>query len=719
MPNQNHRDRSLLLTPFVSPEPLSIALTFRMSDTERKSPAPSAVHLVQFDILDVDRLAGRLSAAGLGEVEIMGNVKPTSWPGVDLSWSVRWHDAPANATFNQCLELRLPPDPSLAFYLPGLWIDGNPYTAKGAPSQQEGASWSFREDRLAWPAAIAFSRQKRLAYALLRLAPAAHETDLPFRRGYRYTGAYHFASMACDIGALGFRNESGQQSLTANLPFAELPRSYQDKRCLVPPVVGFWRIQPEVNYRAAYRLMVVPANDPYEAFEAVGRQALELRPGNFTFAGDRSIAGLKRSLARHVAGHFFPARGRRGVAGIYTFVQTFGAKPILPICEPAFTGKAFWLAKNLMDIGEPELAARGEAVFDSWLARGVRRGLPVDFWLRGPALLPLDFPFTFAPPRVYPHNPFISTRRLAEAAQALLEAPRRLPHADAWRKAGLEFVDRLAGLQQADGGFPRRCRIRDGAPLELDNVGAAPYAVNTLLVAYGVSGDRRYQQAAERGGEFLRQRMIEPVRFHGSTLDADCEDKEAATACLEAMRRLHEATGDERWLVEARRCAWMSLFWVQLSDIPFAADSLFGKWALRTRGLTHVSTENNHLDVYLFRTPADLRWLATRLGEDLYRILAWETLLSSLQVAATAAHRLGPHRTRGVEFTIPEGLVPEVLQHTWWVYLNKPLVRKHRRLIKGFADHKTSMWTGASLWYALDEMRRVVDDDEWRGYFEP
>jgi len=638
---------------------------------------------------------------------------------VDFEWSLRWMGGPAAAAFNQCLQLLLPPDPSLVYYLPGLWLDGNPYTAKGAPSRREGKNWSFREDRLAWPAAVAWSREHRRAYALFRLAPASRETELPLRRGYRYTGAYHFDADACDIGALGFLDETKHRGLTAHLPFAELPKSYQDKRRLVPPVMGFWRIRPEATYRAAYRLLTVPANDPYEAFEAVGREALAVRPGNFSFGGERSEASLKRSLARHAAGHFFPARGRRGVAGIYTFVQTFGHKPIMPICEPAFTGKAFWLAKNLLAGGGPEYAARGQAVFDSWLARGVRRGLLADFWLRGPAALPLDLPFTFDPPLVYPHNPFVSTRRLAEAAQALLETSGPQPSLDAWRKAALDFADRLLLLQQLDGGFPRRCRIRDGAPLEIDNVGAVPYAVNTLLIAHEASGDVRYRQAAERGGEFILERMVEPVRFHGSTLDADCEDKEAATACLEAMRRLFEATGEERWSVAARRCAWMSLFWVQLSDIPFAPDSLFGQWPLRTRGLTHVSTENNHLDVYLFRTPADLRWLADLLNDDLYRNLAWETLLSALQIAATDAHRLGPQRARGIDFDIPEGLVPEVLQHTWWVYLNKPLVRKHRHLMKGFADHKTSMWTGASLWYALDEMRRVVDKSEWQGYLNP
>jgi hypothetical protein len=195
----------------------------------------------------------------------------------------------------------------------GLWLDGNPYTAKGAPSRREGKNWSFREDRLAWPAAVAWSRE----HAGLRPVPpraGLRETELPLRRGYRYTGAYHFDADACDIGALGFLDETKHRGLTAHLPFAELPKSYQDKRRLVPPVMGFWRIRPEATYRAAYRLLTVPANDPYEAFEAVGREALAVRPGNFSLAA--SVARQAQAVAGPPRGRTFfpgprPARRRR------------------------------------------------------------------------------------------------------------------------------------------------------------------------------------------------------------------------------------------------------------------------------------------------------------------------------------------------------------------------------------------------------------------------
>ena len=61
--------------------------------------------------------------------------------------------------------------------------------------------------------------------------------------------------------------------------------------------------------------------------------------------------------------------------------------------------------------------------------------------------------------------------------------------------------------------------------------------------------------------------------------------------------------------------------------------------------------------------------------------------------------------------SIPEGGVPEVLNHTWWVYFNKALITRHRGWTKGYMNERSSYWTLASIWSALDSMTDIAGRD--------
>ena len=657
---------------------------------------------------------------GTAHIEVRG-IAPGRWD-VDVVTTIA--EGSPEIGLRQTLAVALDGASSPAIYLPGIWVDGNPRTAGGAPSTREGDAWSFRDDRLAWPAAIAWDRSACVTVCLLRITPATRDVELPLGRGYRHRGAHVVDPSACDVGAMGFAVDGGETSLCAHLPFAELPKSYQDKRTLIGPIAAAYRAVPGTSFSASYRLIAAPAADAYEAIETAARTGIALWHVSPPDGGDRSVGRIKRSIAAHLRGRYFAPRGRRGVAGFYTFVETFGDRPVLGICEPAFTGKAFRHARNLLEhasaTGDANAARMAERVLDTWLERATKDGLMPDFWCRELGWLPINRPFAFDPPKVQIVDLAASLRRLGESAIALLDASRLRPDKPTWKDAAAAILDRLAALQLPSGGFPRRVRLRDGAPLQADNLGATPTVCAALLAGYGALGNAAWLDAAVRCGTFLEREMIAPVRFHGSTLDADCEDKEAATETLAALRGLYEATGDDRWLDGARKVAWMSVFWFCLTDVPFPEGSMLCAWDLKTRGLTLVSTENNHVDLYLFSTPADLRWLAERLGgdDDLARV-AWTALRSSLQLVATPAHPLEFTDDRGRTMRAPVGLVPEVLQHTLWVYLNKPIVRNRRDWIKGYADPKTSMWTSASVWRSLDAMREVVGDEEWNEFLEP
>lgn len=716
-------DGAIRVAPAAEGPEVTVRLLMAEQPPKKKLVDPRLARPLVFNRVGVERsfVAEIVTPSGV-KVKVRLNVDAVGQSAVDLDLETTVLEGSAELGLQQVLEIELPEGES-PVYLPGVWINGNPKTAAGAPSAREAEHWSFRDDRLAWPAAISLIDEGRWSAALLRKQPAGREIEYPLDRGYRHTGPFLFDPDECDVGAVGFAARQGRRTLLAHLPFAELPKSYQDKRKLVAPAAGFYRAQTGATWTVGYRLKMARTRDAYDAFADAFHEGCRLWRPTPPPAGDRSLSAIRSAICGRLSKLFFAQRGRRGVAGFYTFVDAYTTKPIVGFCEPAFTGKAFWHAWQLIRqsqaTGDAGLMGLGEAVFDSWLERGLRRGLIPDFWARNLGKIPLDIPFCFDPPLVYPHNPTVSLRRLAESTIALVEASRLRPDKTNWKKVSTDLLDRLCGSQLASGGFPRRMKIKDGSPLEKDNHGAAPSVAVALINGYRFTGNDRYLRAAVRTGDFLLRRMVEPVSFAGSTLDADCEDKEAATATLEALRLLYEQTGEERFVAGARRAAWMSVLWFCLTDVPFAKGSVLDQWNLLTRGLTLVSTENNHSDIYLFSTPGDLRWLGGLDKDPDLNNLAWTSLVSALQILPTERNVLQIADEHGYRSNLPEGLAPEVLQQTWWVYLNLTLIKKQRRQNKGYFDHKTSLWTVASILNSLDRMRETVSQEEWNQWIEP
>ena len=96
----------------------------------------------------------------------------------------------------------------------------------------------------------------------------------------------------------------------------------------------------------------------------------------------------------------------------------------------------------------------------------------------------------------------------------------------------------------------------------------------------------------------MRQRhldMREP--YWGGTLDASCEDKEGAWAGFQAFLAVYELTKEPRYLAWAEHAMDVTLSYTVVWDIDLPAGRLRDH-ALKTRGWTMVSAQNQHLDVY-------------------------------------------------------------------------------------------------------------------------
>ena len=203
-------------------------------------------------------------------------------------------------------------------------------------------------------------------------------------------------------------------------------------------------------------------------------------------------------------------------------------------------------------------------------------------------------------------------------------------------------------------------------------------------MGYRYFGKKQYLQAARRTVDYLEQNIISKSDYFSSTLDANCEDKEAAIAAVTATYYLAAVTkGKERqrYIGLCQKAAYFALSWYYLWDVPFAPGQMLGDLGLLSRGWSNVSVENNHIDVFVFEMATIARWLADETGEQRFRQMH-DIIFSSL-------NQLLPTTERLCGIAKP-GFYPEVVQHTAWDYgLNG----------KGFYNNLFAPgWTVASLW---------------------
>ena len=143
-----------------------------------------------------------------------------------------------------------------------------------------------------------------------------------------------------------------------------------------------------------------------------------------------------------------------------------------------------------------------------------------------------------------------------------------------------------------------------------------------LAIAHELSGQERFAAAALRIARHYMERhlsMQEP--YWGGTLDASCEDKEAAAAAMEAFYAAWCLSGDAEYLAAAEHASAVCLSYVQCWKIPMKPGRL-AEHDFNSLGWTAVSVQNMHLDVYGVWI-APLLWkIADALQRDSWKNLA-------------------------------------------------------------------------------------------------
>lgn len=551
------------------------------------------------------------------------------------------------------------------FYMPGFWYRRNLRSPKDAPSFHSSDSWLVREDRLSAPLTGVYSEKEKHFVTVSRIDKFVEEALSTHREGEI------ILSGKTSLGFTGFENRDGITALSFGFPYREAPRSYIRKLTLAPAVEAFQFLRRGETVLLTWEIQENKADDYSDFIRHAWEYSYdtyEPKPVDTPY----SITDMKQVLSGFFISSFVEGHPLVYNSGIHLMTENCRSNGQ---AEVGFIGRVLLNAFNAWEYGwqsdREDLKANSMKVFDSYLKNGFT---PVGFFKES-----VNFDKGY-------EDPVHSIRRQSEGIYAMLhflayekENGRRHPE---WEQKMKNMLDILLQLQQADGSFPRK--FRDDFTIVDNSGGSTPSATLPLVMGYKYFKDKRYLGSAKQTADYLEKVLISKADYFSSTLDANCEDKEASLYAATATYYLSLITKGEEHRHYAdltKKASYFALSWYYVWDVPFAQGQMLGDIGLKTRGWGNVSVENNHIDVFVFEFASVLRWLSKEYAEPRFSQFA--------EVISTSMRQLLPHEGHlcGVA---KSGYYPEVVQHTNWDYGKNG---------KGYYnDIFAPGWTVASLW---------------------
>ncbi|MFO7668220.1 MAG: hypothetical protein R6W31_01045 [Bacteroidales bacterium] len=560
-----------------------------------------------------------------------------------------------------------------AFYLlPGFWYRNNLRSPEGAPSIRYGKQWMVREDRLSIPLTGVYDNLSGNSVTLCRTDEILRDALMPYKKGevilYDRT----------DVGGVGFHARQGEVRLTFCYPFSEIPVTYLRKLTPEKATIAFQHFKAGEGQELSWEVKTAH-KEHYSAFvEGTWNHAYDLfKP--VPLATRRSSSETKELLTRFYSQSFTGDFELKGFSGVHLLIDSCEKRGLL---EVGFVGRVLLNAYNALEYGyekeNVEMLEMAHQVFESYEEHG--------FTENGFIREVVDF-------RNHYETEIYSIRRQSEGLYAILqflelEKAHNRDHPVMTKRAE-QLLDKIVTLQH-DGSFPRK--FNDHMEILDDAGGSTSTAVIPLLMGWRVFGDDRYLESARLAARYIEDEIISKGDYFSSTLDADCEDKEAsiyASCSMFYLGLVSEGVERAHYFALSEKAAYFALSWYYLWDVPFAPGQMLGDLAFKTTGWGNVSVENNHVDVYIFDFADVLSHLSVTGGNP--RLAEMSSVIRSYmtdQLMPVEGRMCGIARV---------GYHPEVVQHTNWDY---------GQFGKGYYnDLFAPGWVVASLWELLSEDR--------------
>ncbi|MCW3788028.1 hypothetical protein [Plebeiibacterium sediminum] len=554
------------------------------------------------------------------------------------------------------------------FLMPGFWYRRNLRSPKEAPSFHTSDSWLVREDRLSTPLTGVYNEKSGEYYTVLRSSKIEKAAYSAIHAGEV------ILSSPSDLGFTGFENIDGKTWLSFGFPYQENPKTYIRKLTLAPSVTAFEKLEKGQNKTLSWKINKGKASNfsdfvsdvwtySYDSFKP---QAVQL---------DYNYDFVKQTLSNFFTEGYTEKKDLNYYSGIhlltYDCSNNGGA-------EIGFIGRvllnAYFALEYAEEKGLETMKENANKIFDSYL----KNGFTSTGYFR-------EFVH-------FDHNEeteVYSIRRQSEGIYAIMhylkyENSKGRKHLE-WEARMKTLLSNFMAIQNEDGSFPRKFD-KDGNVIDASG-GSTPSATLPLVMASEYFKNKTYLASAKKTGNYLESEIISKSDYFSSTLDANCEDKEASLYASTAMYYLALATKgkvQEKYTDLAKKATYFALSWYYTWDVPFAQGQMLGDIGLKSRGWGNVSVENNHIDVFIFELVDVLTWLDKTTDEPRFTAFADVIKTSMMQLLPFEGHMCGIERV---------GYYPEVVQHTNWDYGKNG---------KGFYNNYFAPgWTVASLWELL------------------
>lgn len=551
------------------------------------------------------------------------------------------------------------------FYMPGFWYRRNLRSPKEAPSFHTSDSWLVREDRLSTPLTAAFNPVSGTSMSVIRIDKFDKEALTTHKEGEI------ILSGETSIGYTGFCNVDGVTVLAYGFPYKEAPKTYIRKLTLAPAVEAFQLLRKGDSISMTWEVSERNAADFSECVQRTWECCYDTnrpKPVDTPYTVDR----MKEVMSNFFVESYVGNTPTHYYSGVELETATCANTDV---AEVGFVGRTLLNAFNALEYGKQQnrqdLVDNANHIFDTYLQNGFS-------------------PAGFFNEVVHYNRGFKETRhsirRQSEGVYAILnylnyEKQQKRKHPE-WEKRIKGMLDSFLKLQNEDGSFPRK--FKDDFSIVDASGGSTPSATLPLVMASKYFKDKRYLASAKHTVDYLEKELISKADYFSSTLDANCEDKEASLYAATAAYYLALVTkGEERahYAGLAKKAAYFALSWYYTWDVPFAEGQMLGDIGLKTRGWGNVSVENNHIDVFIFEFADVLHWLSKEYNEPRFSDFAEVISTSMRQLLPYEGHMCGIAKV---------GYYPEVVQHTNWDY---------GRNGKGYYNNIFAPgWTVASLW---------------------
>ena len=551
------------------------------------------------------------------------------------------------------------------FYMPGFWYRRNLRSPKEAPSFHTSDSWLVREDRLSTPLTAAFNPVSGTSMSVIRIDKFDKEALTTHKEGEI------ILSGETSIGYTGFCNVDGVTVLAYGFPYKEAPKTYIRKLTLAPAVEAFQLLRKGDSISMTWEVSERNAADFSECVQRTWEYCYDTnrpKPVDTPYTVDR----MKEVMSNFFVESYVSNTPTHYYSGVELETATCANTDV---AEVGFVGRTLLNAFNALEYGKQQnrqdLVDNANHIFDTYLQNGFS-------------------PAGFFNEVVHYNRDFKETRhsirRQSEGVYAILnylnyEKQQKRKHPE-WEKRIKGMLDSFLKLQNEDGSFPRK--FKDDFSIVDASGGSTPSATLPLVMASKYFKDKRYLASAKHTVDYLEKELISKADYFSSTLDANCEDKEASLYAATAAYYLALVTkGEERahYAGLAKKAAYFALSWYYTWDVPFAEGQMLGDIGLKTRGWGNVSVENNHIDVFIFEFADVLHWLSKEYNEPRFSDFAEVISTSMRQLLPYEGHMCGIAKV---------GYYPEVVQHTNWDY---------GRNGKGYYNNIFAPgWTVASLW---------------------